>query len=219
MTSQDSTPPPLPPVPGAKMLKKNPGVWVLDDVLSGPDCAELIALARPRLTPAMIGGKDAGGAVSSIRTGSMSGFRHDATPVLQAAVTRMAALAGLPSDHAEAAQILHYAIGQEYKPHHDAFNFRKALWRDKAGVRGQRLRTALAYLSEVAEGGTTEFPRLGLSISPRRGRVLIWDNCRPGTDQRHPASEHLASPVIEGEKWVLTLWFRERPRPEATGSP
>jgi hypothetical protein len=38
---------------------------------------------------------------------------------------------------------------------------------------GQRVATVLIYLNDVSRGGCTTFPRIGLSISPKRGMVSI----------------------------------------------
>ncbi len=39
---------------------------------------------------------------------------------------------------------------------------------------GPRILTFFLYLSDVAEGGGTHFPDLGLTILPKRGRAVLW---------------------------------------------
>ena len=84
--------------------------------------------------------------------------------------------------------------------------------------------TALVYLSEVARGGETEFPerRAGggdgnekgaeapLRVTPRPGRLLIFHNCYPGEDRRHPDTLHAGCPVDDGEKWAFNLWYHHQ---------
>jgi hypothetical protein len=38
--------------------------------------------------------------------------------------------------------------------------------------------TVLVYLNDVAGGGETEFPRLGLSVSPEKGTALLFQSLR-----------------------------------------
>jgi len=72
--------------------------------------------------------------------------------------------------------------------------------------------TALAYLNDVPKGGETSFPKLNLDISPKKGDCLVFHNTLPDSTDIHPGSLHGVSPVIEGEKWAVNLWFRERLR-------
>jgi prolyl 4-hydroxylase len=39
---------------------------------------------------------------------------------------------------------------------------------------GPRVLTVFMYLNDVEEGGGTHFGRLGLTVMPKRGKVLIW---------------------------------------------
>jgi prolyl 4-hydroxylase len=60
---------------------------------------------------------------------------------------------------------------------------------------GQRSWTAMAYLNTVEEGGSTDFPKVNLSIPPQPGALLIWNNMdRDG--RPNPKSLHAGRPVI-----------------------
>ncbi|QQP38108.1 Prolyl4hydroxylasealpha SG1 [Caligus rogercresseyi] len=66
-------------------------------------------------------------------------------------------------------QIVNYGLGGTYKPHFDSF--------DNEGLSkegGDRLATALVYLSDVEAGGSTVFPLLGLQIPPSKGALVMW---------------------------------------------
>jgi prolyl 4-hydroxylase len=65
------------------------------------------------------------------------------------------------------------------------------------------------YLNDVRSGGETYFPEIGVEVAPREGNGLYFEytNARGELDAR---SAHGAAPVVEGEKWVVTKWVRER---------
>jgi len=109
--------------------------------------------------------------------------------------------------------LLRYELGQEYKPHFDAFDKSAKSYpsvSESGGTKGNRIITVMGYLTDVFAGGQTWFPELGLSVASKAGRLLLWENCINGEhDEPHPDSLHGGLPVIEGTKVCFTLWFRE----------
>ena len=75
---------------------------------------------------------------------------------------------------------------------------------------GQRVVTALAYLNDVIEGGETVFPNLDKSVTPEKGKIVIFHLCKKGTYEPNPDALHGGMPVTKGEKWAFNLWFREK---------
>ena len=67
----------------------------------------------------------------------------------------------------------------------------------------------MVYLNEVEAGGETVFPRLGVTLKPRTGTLLLWNNLSVDGEV-NPWTIHHAMPVLEGSKYVITLWFREK---------
>ena len=63
---------------------------------------------------------------------------------------------------------------------------------------------------DVEEGGVTEFPRIGVSVPPEEGALMIWNNALPD-GRPNPDTLHAALPVVRGVKYVVTKWFRTRP--------
>ena len=122
----------------------------------------------------------------------------------------MARLAELPATHSEPISILHYSPGQEYKPHQDYFVGTAAGDTRIEQQGGQRKVTVFTYLSEVQEGGETDFPELHLRIRPARGKAVKFMNL-DADDMPNPMTLHAGRPVIQGEKWLATFWFRQRP--------
>jgi prolyl 4-hydroxylase len=123
---------------------------------------------------------------------------------------RLCAPLGVDPRWGETVQGQRYAPGQEFQAHYDWFDTGAAYWPDEVRRGGQRSWTAMAYLNDVAQGGATLFPRIGISVQPRAGALLIWNNALPdGTPNADV--EHAALPVERGIKYVITKWLRTRP--------
>jgi prolyl 4-hydroxylase len=180
-------------------------------LVSRVECAAIIDMVRPRLAPAKVSAEH-GRLLSSGRTAESSWLEHDAAPVVQTVCIRLAATVGLPLRLAEALQVARYGPGGEYRAHFDAYDLDTPRGKVNTEKRGQRLRTALVYLSDVEAGGETVFPRLGVAVKAVCGAALIFENCVPGSTLVHPGSLHAGKPLVSGEKWIANLWFRERPR-------
>jgi prolyl 4-hydroxylase len=194
------------------VLNESPYVAIADDVLSPVDCVHLIELARTAtLRPALtVHPQNAQLVRNELRTSSSSSieaFHEDPWAVwLQ---RRLCALFGADLASAEPLAVLHYAPGQEYRPHRDYLQPSSLTSPDgKRG--GQRTHTVFVYLNDVAAGGETAFPELDITIKPQRGRAVLFTNITQD-GQPDPRTLHAGCPVIEGEKWLATLWLRERP--------
>jgi prolyl 4-hydroxylase len=131
-------------------------------------------------------------------------------PVISALDGRLCNLLGVDPHWGETLQGQRYQPGQEFLAHYDWFDTEAAYWPDEVRRGGQRSWTAMAYLNDVTQGGATVFPRIGVSVQPQAGALLLWNNARPdGTP--HPDVEHAALTVERGVKYVLTKWLRTRP--------
>ena len=73
---------------------------------------------------------------------------------------------------------------------------------------GVRLFTFFIYLREPAQGGSTFFPRLNITVRPKAGSALLWPNVLDDdlrtADMR---TNHEAQPPIEGLKYSSNLWL------------
>ena len=110
----------------------------------------------------------------------------------------------------EPMSILHYAPGQYYRPHVDYFDPKLTVSKGMMDDGGQRTASAVTYLRAPTAGGGTSFPRLNLSVPALAGSTLWFRNCRED-GQVDDRSLHGGDPVEQGEKWVVTKWFREKP--------
>ncbi len=182
-------------------------VRTLDGVLSALQANYLMLLARPNLQPARVRDPKGGPPVQLP-------FRTNRATVIPANHGNLAVRlieraliqpTGMGLLHAEDLGLLHYGVGQEYKPHRDYLHDSNLIG---PNTPGQRVRTLFCYLNEVNLGGETEFLHWNQRVSPKLGRLVVFDNVKEG--KVDPDSVHAGLPVLAGEKWLATLWLRER---------
>ncbi|MEZ4452014.1 MAG: 2OG-Fe(II) oxygenase [Nannocystaceae bacterium] len=195
------------PTPEGQILCLEPLVWRVDDVVSADECEHIIGLAEPSRRRAQVS-DEASGRTSDGRTNDVVWVPHHSSERTTAVCERLADLVGLPLINAEAMQVICYEVGQEYRPHFDAYDLSTPRGQRCCARGGQRLATVLVYLCDVEAGGGTRFPKVDLTVRARQGRALFFHNCRPDTDIRDPRTLHAGLPVERGRKWAFNLWFR-----------
>jgi len=140
---------------------------------------------------------------------SYSGNVDPLDPFVRMIERRIDDLLGIDPRFGETVQGQRYQPGQEFKAHQDYFHVGEPYWDAERHRGGQRSWTAMAYLNDVAEGGATHFPAIGLSIPPQQGALLVWNNMNPdGTP--NPATLHAGTPMVRGTKYIVTKWYRSR---------
>jgi prolyl 4-hydroxylase len=197
-----------PPIQAAHWQHERVGLKQFTDVFSAEECLYIQCAGARQLAPSISVDPNGQTQQNRIRTSHDFLFGVESeTLLLKCLQQRMAAYAGLPLSHAEALVLLRYGPGQEYRPHRDYLppsHFTAA----SLGGSGQRLRTVIAYLNSPESGGATAFPLLETEIKAQQGHVLCFNNIRPD-GQLEAASLHAGLPVIQGVKWICTLWMRE----------
>jgi prolyl 4-hydroxylase len=89
--------------------------------------------------------------------------------------------------------LLKYDNGNKFHKHHD----------DK--IDGHtRLYTAVIYLNDDCIGGETHFPEVGLTIKPKKGKLLLFKNIVDGV--LNPKSLHESYQIKKGTKHALVNW-------------
>lgn len=189
------------------MQVQQPCLAVLGDVLSAQECQDLMALASPRLDRSETVAQTPGGSeVNAARTSQGMFFNRGENELCERLESRIAALTGWPIECGEGLQVLRYLPGAEYRPHFDYFDVDQASAPAILKRGGQRVATLVMYLNTPESGGATTFPDAGLSVQAHAGSAVFFSY-----EQANPASLslHGGAPVIVGEKWVATKWFRE----------
>lgn len=195
---------------------ERPCVAVLDDVLGADECAELIALARPRLRPSTLVDPLSGDDVANMQRSSEGMFfLPQENAMLERIDRRLGRIMGWPVENGEGLQVLRYLPGAQSAPHFDFLMPTNAANQASLARSGQRFSTCVVYLHEPGEGGETVFPEAGISVVPRMGSALYFEYGN-SAGQLDPLSLHAALPVVSGEKWVATRWMRTREFRSAT---
>lgn len=123
---------------------------------------------------------------------------------VQRITKRIEALTGIPDGNFESFQIVQYQKGQFYKSHHDSSSA------NKDRIAGHRVLTFLLYLNEVGEGGETRFTNLDITVTPKKGRALVWPsvlNEDPNTSDMR--TTHEAMEVTGGIKYTANHWIHQ----------
>jgi prolyl 4-hydroxylase len=187
----------------------NPNIAVIRNLLAPQECEKLIQLSRGKLTRSQVVASTTGHLeLSKVRTSEGTHFEYGENAIVQRLEARIAALFGRPVDTAEPAQILHYHVGGEYLAHHDYFDPSDAGSAHHIARGGQRIATLVTYLNDVELGGETHFPELDLSIRPSAGSAVYFEYCN-SQGQLDTRCLHAGVPVLRGEKWIATKWFRQ----------
>ena len=193
------------------------GPWVitLDNFLSEEECEHLIELGHDagfERSTGFVKMDESGNAddmVTDQRTSSNAWCdteRCNNDKIVNDIRDRMHNMVDIPRVNSEILQLLKYEPGQYYKMHHDYSPF------ERDQFQGPRILTIFMYLSNVEEGGGTNFPALDdLTVHPRAGRVLLWPSVR--NDKPHDLDLrvlHEALPVVAGTKYAANVWIHQR---------
>ena len=186
-------------------------LYCAEDFLSGAECEHLILLMKDHLRPSTITLADEPDQYFRKSQTCDLGLLED--PVVKRIDQRICEAMQIPLLLAEPTQAQRYEVGDEFKPHTDYFEPYE-IERHLSAVWGQRSWTFMIYLNEPAAGGETAFVNLGLSVKPRTGRAVIWNNLHPDGRTNYDTLHH-GTPVKAGMKAIITKWFRQ-PRAAAT---
>ena len=65
-----------------------------------------------------------------------------------------------------------------------------------------------ASSASMEEGGGTNFPRLDLTVQPKKGSAVLWPSVLDEDPTRQDArTHHQAKPVIKGLKYAANYWI------------
>jgi prolyl 4-hydroxylase len=177
----------------------------LDNFLTQKECDTLITLIKRDNIPSLVaGGSGKATQSSSARTSSTCNMPHD-NLVVMSLLKKIAMTIGCSTDRIENLQGQLYKEGQEFKQHYDWFG--KTDYQQHCMSSGNRTDTLMIYLNEGMEGGTTDFPKLEMSFTPKMGKAIWWKNMI--NNEVNDEVLHAGTPIIKGKKYIITAWVRE----------
>ncbi len=191
------------------MRLDSPHAVVLEGLLTSEECRELIEGSKDRLQRALVvDGEKGGDKLDDRRTSELVSYQRGETELVTRLERRIEMLTGIPAHHGEGLQVMRYGPGAEYQPHFDHFDTSEPGQAAHLSRGGQRVATLVMYLADVEAGGATVFPKAGVSVLPGRGRALYfaYTNSESRCD---PQAFHGGAPVVSGQKWIATKWFRQ----------
>lgn len=176
------------------MVRYNPDIYIFDDVLSNEECNIIIEKYIDNLSDSLI-------------SGTMIG--KNANDFMTIIEDRIMKLVGWDIDKTEPFNLMRYKESAEIiPPHYDWFDFTNTEIRKAFSSGGQRVGTIIQFLTDIVEGGRVEFPKLGLSIAPKAGRMIYISNInKEGKVDEN--SFYGENNVMTGHKFVLYKYLRE----------
>ncbi|CAL1301538.1 unnamed protein product [Larinioides sclopetarius] len=191
-----------------EQLWAEPKISLFYDVISDREINIMKSLALPALKRAEVAEYNAGlgHRVSDTRVTKIAWLREMDHPLIPRMYRRIEAITGLSSSSAEPFQMANYGLGGHFHLHMDVLPDTETYFGPEMG---NRVATWLTYLSDVSGGGATVFPRLNITVWPKKGSALFWHNVK-SNGIGDILTLHGACPVVTGSKWVTNVWFHER---------
>jgi prolyl 4-hydroxylase len=180
-------------------------IFVVRDFLTPEECGQVIEKIDQDRVPS---GLLAPSGDPEFRTSESCNLRIT-DEINQKVEARINGLTGIPPKQGETIQGQRYAVGQQFKPHHDFFYRDQPYWPEQERSGGQRTWTGMVFLNAPEAGGQTFFPKANVRVTPRTGNLLLWNNLDE-YGEPNPYSLHTGMPVEAGIKYVITKWYRER---------
>lgn len=182
-----------------KVISADPYIALYEGLFSPAECKYLAVLGTPWLEKASVLGLDGKSRMDLVRDAQSCSVPNLAEDLVVQAINRCIAKAtGTEPGWGEPLNILKYAPGQQYKPHHDGTGS------DNVSVREL---TALIWLNDQFEGGATDFPKIKVTVRGGVGDMLVFRNVK-ANGQFDERMIHAGLPVTEGVKWMASRWIR-----------
>lgn len=180
--------------------------YIVENFINIIECEALIALIKSNCKPSLITNPDEPDkAFRTSQTCDLGLLENNV--LVQEIDQRISEYLGIEVERSETIQGQYYQVGQQFKTHTDYFEPNTPEYTKYAGDMGQRTWTFMIYLNAVELGGETNFPDIGVELTPVAGRAVVWNSLLSNGDV-NAATAHCARPVLMGEKFVITKWFR-----------
>lgn len=197
--------------------KGNAKIYLLHDVVTPAECAELRNRASGRLASAAITGEIPGERiVSSVRKAKVAmvkpNLSSDSDDILAPLQQRLFAFVnehggGGYENFGLAGQepfnvIMYNVSGDEYRAHCDGYCDSSKF------ASGGRAATVVLYCEEAARGGQTSFTAADILLKGKAGQAAFFHYRGEDGYMDSGYTKHSGCPLVEGNKWIATQWIR-----------
>ena len=181
----------------------------VEGFLTPEECAHIIAVSRDKLEPSRVYSDKADLNDPKYRKSDQTWLKTDMHPVVDKIDRVVAETTGRPRSNHEDLQVVKYEPSGFFSPHYDACEGDKAFCDRMNVTGGPRLWTFMVYLNDDFTGGETVFPKLGKSVKPKTGKLVVFQDT--GDDEEIISNSfHGGEPVTSGQKWICNKWVRHR---------
>lgn len=188
-------------------------IWYVEDFITEEECRVLEDHGKSRLRRATVAAEDGSSIVSENRKAQQASYNmHHLNPSSDPlwplyqrvmSVTNHHAGLRLEPEGQEDFTIIQYNVDDQYTPHCDG------TCDGSMHIAGGRVATAVLYCKVADRGGATTFTKSDIFVKPKTGMATFFSY--KGSDGRMDEgyTEHSGCPVLDGEKWITTVWMRE----------
>lgn len=194
---------------GQKLDNSLVELYTLDNFLNNVECQEIIKLTKKYSKQSTVVNYNSDRNTSDWRT-SLTCHLNDINEnkeIISKINERICLTMNIKDSFSEPIQAQYYQVGKQFKPHTDYFDPGTNV--DDVELRGNRTWTFMIYLNDVEIEGETYFPNINKSFKPQKGMALIWNNTDLYGNLNYNTL-HQGKPVISGEKFIITKWFRQK---------
>jgi len=193
------------------LLHQNPSIYKIHSLCSNKELAHLTTLCNQyshEFEPSFTEDHHHLEHVTDYRTSHYIHLSKGQDQYIRNIERKAANLIGLKYEQVEPLQIVSYENGQFFDTHHDAGTLMED--GEVELVYPRRLITIFLYLTTLPPNqGHTEFPEIGLSVTPERGSALLFSNIT-ATGEPDKRVLHRACPVTDGyKKHGVNIWLSE----------
>ncbi|MGJ8745460.1 2OG-Fe(II) oxygenase [Polaribacter sp.] len=172
-------------------------VTVLDDFLSKEECEKIITFCEEDvLFRRSKVGFGVNNRQSNSRTSSSAFMeKNESSIIISDLKEKIATFLGCNLSKIEGLQTVRYYKSEGFKAHYDVDDNLK------------RKLTCLLYLNDGFSGGNTYFPEIDFIVTPKVGRLLIFQNLDED-NKIIPQSFHQGSSILNGVKYACNIWIK-----------
>ena len=188
-------------------------IWLAHDFVTEEECNILVEHGRPELKRATVAAEDGTSIVSIHRKAQQANYdvHHDdmENDPLYALYYRVFAMTNshagfeLQLDGQEDFTIIQYNPTDEYTPHCDG------TCDGTKHISHGRVASAVLYCKVADKGGATSFTKSDVFVKPKEGMATFFTYKGLDGVMDDGYTEHSGCPVLEGEKWITTVWMRD----------